>query len=1146
MTNKKAGLLGLAGAAVAAIVAPPVGAAAWQTAAGIPVSTPLLNVPALLKGFAIGFGIGSFLFPPEIKGPDGEEDEPTGASATDPVPLVRGRRHVPGNIIYFREGERLRRTYKDFAWTYQAMQVAVCMGHKLRQAKILDTEGRLFEQRCYFGVGKAKAPLAEPAPNQIPAGYYHEWSNKIEAGIRLSQVIWSDGVNPRYFHDWFTDPDIGFLPPEPDGTGGSGSSASGSLGGLFGGAGGGPGSLPTNWFWDIPETFDDWPADLPPLRGVITAASPVWFMGDRAVSVPSMLFDVEVMCDDVEDSAFAWQHIPPAKSIDNGGVNPAHFIWEIFTNKQWGMACPETLLDEASFVACEDYFEAEGYIINPRFVNAEPAKSMLEEILFHVNAMLRPNEAGQLEMVLFRPLNLSPIANAGGTVIPVPGLPLLYLVKDHDVRDIAVESETWTEIDNEFVATFPSIDNAYEDTTIGPLKNEATYQITGNWKTAEFHFEHFTDPTPVKKRLSQIFMLNSRPKIAVTFELDLRFHVVKKGDGLILDSAEFGFDKLLDFDVGGFTQVKGMLFRVMEISEPDIENNSIKIKGGIDMESFYASVYTAPPGGGGGGTSQSTDLTPLDIQAHTDWWPSFSNTEDKSSGFDWNTKLPNAPHARPDSPTTGKPTVFATQIYTAQGNSKQTKVGYHAALGPTVPYFSPSTGLLVEAMPETSACTTKLSTPTFSYVFTSLTSIGGDDFAFSFAETDGSIHQGGKWLYLELRTPLSVDVPILPDAEQFAQPSYAGQYETDANSHWALIFSGVPSNACRTREAGCTEVMRFGAFERMPDQEGRLIYRVGLIQRSANREASQGWMSGSTAWIARIDTTLNKTLGPGGDGTLWAHGFKGLPQVELENDLTGDQAFRLYAKGGGAQGYEDVLEGKVETYGVDGTGFLIPSGKGQTMFSPDTTLIAWRKDGMYTGFGAFNDAYQWQDYSPATSDTWVIEAMPAHRNQFASTYGMLGMGASPSMSAPTGWFPVQQKVPSSYVTWPEESVGPLIETKARISVFVRKRSNGDPIYLRDVVTPEVTQLGAWPRLEYTPTAGDFSDSGYNSGLPDDVEAFHTGLFFVYMRSKRSAGFGPFVDGQPKFVPKAGCLNYHCDLLEYGPPGIIGVFQYPID
>jgi len=111
-----------------------------------PVGANLL--PYIAQGFAIGFSVGSFLFPPELEAEEGEDPELDLPSTTEgqPYPLVVGFGMVRNPVItYFdSEGVRSLKGEDDFEGQklfYAPVQMAVCICEYDSQNTVYDSLG---------------------------------------------------------------------------------------------------------------------------------------------------------------------------------------------------------------------------------------------------------------------------------------------------------------------------------------------------------------------------------------------------------------------------------------------------------------------------------------------------------------------------------------------------------------------------------------------------------------------------------------------------------------------------------------------------------------------------------------------------------------------------------------------------------------------------------------------------------------------------------------------------------------------------------------------------------------------------------------------------------------------------------------------
>jgi len=187
------------------------------------------------------------------------------------------------------------------------------------------------------------------------------------------------------------------LQPEQVVTGVSGGAAGGKSGlysGLFG-------------FSKLPAIADSLGGDVPNFRGVVTC----WYDGLVCSMNP---YPKEWSFRVRRTTAGWWGDTAwyPAKATiplvdENGntiiGMNPAHMIYEVNTNPEWGRGMPPELLDENSFIAAANTLCSEQFGLCMPWFRQETIKEFLPVIVDHIGAVqYLDRQTGKLALKLIR------------------------------------------------------------------------------------------------------------------------------------------------------------------------------------------------------------------------------------------------------------------------------------------------------------------------------------------------------------------------------------------------------------------------------------------------------------------------------------------------------------------------------------------------------------------------------------------------------------------------------------------------------------------------------------------------------------------------------------------------------------------------
>jgi hypothetical protein len=93
---------------------------------------------------------------------------------------------------------------------------------------------------------------------------------------------------------------------------------------------------------------------------------------------------------------------PDAATVD-GAMNPAHIIYQVLTDSEWGMGISTALIDEATFTEAADTFVAESFGLNLIWNQTSSIEQFLQVVLNHVNGSLSLRlDTGKYRLTLFR------------------------------------------------------------------------------------------------------------------------------------------------------------------------------------------------------------------------------------------------------------------------------------------------------------------------------------------------------------------------------------------------------------------------------------------------------------------------------------------------------------------------------------------------------------------------------------------------------------------------------------------------------------------------------------------------------------------------------------------------------------------------
>lgn len=93
----------------------------------------------------------------------------------------------------------------------------------------------------------------------------------------------------------------------------------------------------------------------------------------------------------------------PAAATVDGAMNPAHIIYQVLTDGEWGMGISTALIDVDTFTDAADTFVAEGFGLNLIWNQTSSIEQFLQVVLNHVNGSLSLRlDTGKYRLTLFR------------------------------------------------------------------------------------------------------------------------------------------------------------------------------------------------------------------------------------------------------------------------------------------------------------------------------------------------------------------------------------------------------------------------------------------------------------------------------------------------------------------------------------------------------------------------------------------------------------------------------------------------------------------------------------------------------------------------------------------------------------------------
>lgn len=153
----------------------------------------------------------------------------------------------------------------------------------------------------------------------------------------------------------------------------------------------------------------------------------------------------------------------PSKAyIGTLDMNPAHMIYECFTNREWGNGRQPSEIDDANFKAVADQLYAEGFGLSMVWSTEDSIGSFIDDILRHVDGVRRYNmKTGKLQIKLIR-----------GDYDPA----MLPELNPSNCEVSSFQRTTWGDMTNEVTVTYTDRD---QNTVPITLHNLAAIEAQG-------------------------------------------------------------------------------------------------------------------------------------------------------------------------------------------------------------------------------------------------------------------------------------------------------------------------------------------------------------------------------------------------------------------------------------------------------------------------------------------------------------------------------------------------------------------------------------------------------------------------------------------------------------------------------------------
>ena len=253
----------------------------------------------------------------------------------------------------------------------------------------------------------------------------------------------------------------------------------------------------------------------------------------------------------------------------NGDSNIACAVYEVMTNKLWGMKIPEDKIDKDSFIACGDRLAEEGIGISMLVQTAMLGRDLVAEMLRHADAVVYADPVtGLYTMTLARE-------------IPSYEQDELLIVDDSNILPDTFEfsRSSWEMTKNTIIVQYT--DRTTFETTPVQYQDLANIDVRGGMvDSEEFSYLGFSNSTAAMNTAARVSKMKASPLVSAKMSLNRIGYQLRPGSAFWLRKPNRG--------------LANVLMRVIEINYGTLDDPAIKITAMEDIFAVNAVAYVPP------------------------------------------------------------------------------------------------------------------------------------------------------------------------------------------------------------------------------------------------------------------------------------------------------------------------------------------------------------------------------------------------------------------------------------------------------------------------------------------------------------------------------------------------------------------------
>jgi hypothetical protein len=223
-------------------------------------------------------------------------------------------------------------------------------------------------------------------------------------------------------------------------------------------------------------------------------------------------------------------------------MNPAHIVYQVLTDRDWGMGYPTSMIDTAAFTAAADQLFVEGLGLCLLWNRQDTIENFLQTVMDHAGAVLvQSRTTGLMQMNLIR----------GGYDVST----LLHLTADDVVEIISYESPSITGTANEVVVNW--FDPAIKATQTVTVQALGAIQAQGVTVSQTKDYPGLATQKLAARIAQRDLRATSIPLKRLKVKLNRKAYSLLPGGLFVLSFPSYGIDTMIfrvgDVDYGSLT-----------------------------------------------------------------------------------------------------------------------------------------------------------------------------------------------------------------------------------------------------------------------------------------------------------------------------------------------------------------------------------------------------------------------------------------------------------------------------------------------------------------------------------------------------------------------------------------------------------------